>query len=735
MKRLLLFVLLITAAATTVAEPTADERYFAYWDMGSLVRGGRVAPRWIDGGPGFWFARGADAAREILIVDADSSTPRPLFDVDRLRGALTAVLGEAPAGSGVPFADFTFVDHGASVRFDVSARSFVLRLSDYSLAEEPSAESVGPIHPPSDSFEVPSPDGSRIAVLRGTDLWVQSSTDDEARQLTDDGEDEWFWETWNASWSPDGRYLAAPKLDIRGLPTIPLVDWRDPDAPVERVESPRCDSARYGLVFHVIDLRTGERREVPTGDLDQPEPHPVGWLEASNELLLIAFDRRMRNQRLLAFDPATGAMRAIVSEHSDTFIDGQAYYAMIDGYHTPLGDGERFVWLSQRDGYHHLYLYRYDGTLERRLTGGDFPVVRVVDVDVDGGTVWFLAQPGRDHPFARHLCRVGLDGSGFRVLTEGTGRHAPVLSPDFSRFVDVYSDIDRPAVSELLDADGRRLAELDRADLSDLEPFGWTPPRLAEVPALADGLNCYAAIYLPPHFDPSRKYPVIEVIYAGALWPIVPHRFPAGEYGDTAAALSQLGYVTVIIDAPGTAGLSKAHQDAVFGRVGVSEIPEHVAALKTLAAERPWMDLERVGVHGKSWGGYFTLRAMLQAPEFYKVGVASASPVDLTTTAESAVVPYMGLPEDAPEAYETANCLPLADRLDGDLLLTIGTADRNTPFGQSMRMIAAFQEAGKDVDLVVFPGEHHWLQGSAYERWKRALRDHFLEHLPPEARR
>ncbi|NCQ33676.1 prolyl oligopeptidase family serine peptidase [bacterium] len=164
------------------------------------------------------------------------------------------------------------------------------------------------------------------------------------------------------------------------------------------------------------------------------------------------------------------------------------------------------------------------------------------------------------------------------------------------------------------------------------------------------------------------------------------------------------------------------------------EPTQHVAALKKLAADGPWMDLGRVGVHGKSWGGYFTLRALLQAPEFYKVGVASASPVDLATTAESAVVPYMGLPEDAAEAYGIADCLPLADRLQGDMLLTIGTSDRNTPFGQSMRMLDAFQAAGKDMDLVVFPGENHWLQGASYERWKRALREYFLEHLPPDPR-
>jgi dipeptidyl aminopeptidase/acylaminoacyl peptidase len=250
----------------------------------------------------------------------------------------------------------------------------------------------------------------------------------------------------------------------------------------------------------------------------------------------------------------------------------------------------------------------------------------------------------------------------------------------------------------------------------------------------ADGISdCFCAIYFPPNFDPTLKYPVIEVIYAGPQWMIVPRRMPAGEYGNTAAALAQLGYVAVIVDSPGTAGLGKAYQDAVYLRLGQIEIPDHVAAIKNLGVSRPWMDLSRVGVHGKSWGGYFALRAMLMAPDFYKVGVASSVVADLATTAESPVVPYLGLPADNPESYAAANCLPMAANLEGDLLMTIGTADLNTPFGQTMRMLDAFTEAGKDVDLLLFPGQHHWLQGASFTRWQRALRDHFLEHLPPRA--
>ncbi|MBW2704630.1 MAG: prolyl oligopeptidase family serine peptidase, partial [Deltaproteobacteria bacterium] len=300
-------------------------------------------------------------------------------------------------------------------------------------------------------------------------------------------------------------------------------------------------------------------------------------------------------------------------------------------------------------------------------------------------------------------------------------------------FVDNHSDANRPPRADLRSTDGALIAELTRADISALDAMGYAPPERMMVKAADGKSDVCCALYTPADFDPTRSYPVIEVIYGGPQWHVVPRKFAAGETGNTAAALARLGYVTVIIDSPGTAGRGKVYQDAVFEKLGQIEIPDHVAALRNLAATRPWMDLERVGIHGKSWGGYFTIRAMLQAPEFYKVGVASSAVVDLVTTADSPVVPYLGRPADNPESYAAANCIPLADQLQGELLMTIGTSDRNTPFAHSMQMLSAFIEAGKDVDLLVLPGQHHWLQGKSFLRWQRGLRDYFEDHLPPVA--
>ena len=273
--------------------------------------------------------------------------------------------------------------------------------------------------------------------------------------------------------------------------------------------------------------------------------------------------------------------------------------------------------------------------LRRLVSVVEYTVLKIEGIDTAGGWIYFMAKSDLEDPTSQHLCRANLAGKQFRQLTTTPGRRTVQLSPDFNRFVENHSDLDRPAVATLRRTEGSFVADLAEADVSRLDAMGWKPPTRALAKA-ADGVtDCFCALYLPPDFDPALSYPVIEVIYAGPQWMIVPRRMPAGEYGDTAAALAQLGYVTVIVDSPGTAGVGRAYQDAVFGRLGQFEISDHVAAIRNLAAERPWMDLERVGVHGKSWGGYFALRAMLTEAEFYKVGVASSVIADLATARDT----------------------------------------------------------------------------------------------------
>ncbi len=720
------------AAAETNAE--RDAAYAALFDMNALIDGGTITPHWLDGGAKFWYAKGDTDNREVLVVNTVTGERSDYFDVTRLREALAKVLDEDLPGTGVPFASFETGDDG-HITFTACERRFTLDPKSYAIEESMAAETEdSPTREPSDSMELPSPNGQWLAVIRNYDLYLETPGGRESLRLTETGTEIAAWETYGAAWSADGAHLLVPVYDLTDVNEIPLVDWLDPAAPVSEEPYPSADGATYRTHLHHVSVAQASVTPLNLAEAEFDNFTPLGLTPDGKAFLLIRTDRTASRLDLLAVDAATGAAAVLISETRDTFLGGPCGLYSNDWYLTPVGDDKHFVWMSNRDGqYHDLYLYDYAGQLVRRLTADRFPIFRIVSIDTDHRWIYYLAKPDLDDPYSRQLCRIDLDGNRFRQLTHATGRHAIRLDPNFTGFIDNHSDADRPPCADLRLCDGTLVRRLETADISRLEATGWTPPERVTVKA-ADGVtDIWVSIHRPPGFDPNFRYPVIEMIYAGPQWSIVPDMFVRPEYGETAAALSRLGYVTVIIDGRGLDGRGRDFHAFVHRRLGQIEIPDHAAALRNLAKTRPWLDLDRVGIHGKSWGGYFTLRALLTAPELYKVGVASAAVVDLATTIGSPIVPYMGLPADNTEGYAAADCLSLADKLAGDLLITIGTGDHNTPFGQSMRMLKAFNDADKDVEILVLPGDNHWLRGSSFPRWQRAMRDYFMEKMPPVA--
>jgi dipeptidyl aminopeptidase/acylaminoacyl peptidase len=388
------------------------------------------------------------------------------------------------------------------------------------------------------------------------------------------------------------------------------------------------------------------------------------------------------------------------------------------------------VWRSERDGWSHLYLYDEEGTLLSRLTEGEAPVDNVLTIDEDNEWIYYLARDDRERPYDVHVHRVDFDGEQHTRLTEETGVHAATFAPGKQYFVDTHSTIDRPPTVELRAVDGTLVRVLQTADISALNALNWRAPEEFQVKAADGESDLYGALYKPYDFDPSLEYPVIDLQYMGNFVQSAPRTFIAPFLGDDAHALTQLGFIVYIVDARGTTGRGKAFQDFTYNNVGKIEVPDHVATLRQLAATRPYMDTTRVGINGYSWGGYFTLRAMLTEPDVFDVGVSGAPVVDFLA-ATAPIEPYMGLPQDNPEGYEQGSHLPLASRLKGKLLLVIGTSDVNVTFNHSMRMSNAFIKANKYFDLIVMPGETHGLTPTARAYYREARDRYFVEHLKP----
>jgi len=742
---------LVVIAPFTGAQDTKqaerEAMYYRYLEFASYVKGGSITPHWMADGSSFWYAEGAPDNTVIWKVDPKANTKTPLFDTAPLRKAVAPLLGHEPPYQGLPFREFVFIDGEKAVKFTVEEKEFILQLDSYTVTRPPAVSEEEKNRTRPQGEEVPSPDGRWLAGVKDHNLWLRSTYDGLRVQLTTDGvedyawgfEDYWAWASakW-ASWSPDSFKVAVRRMDYRQVPKIPLVHWLQP---IEQVEWHPVRSifstTKAGMPLPqtelvIIDILSKRQVRVDAGASPDLHLYILGWRPDGSELLFGRVDREFKKLDLLAADPATGATRVVLGESQKTFMENIVLGPALEFQEMflPLRDGQRFIWLSERDGWRHLYLYNFNGTLIRKLTEGAFPVEfwpTPLTVGEKAGWVYFTARGDPQRPYDTHLYRVNLEGEGFTRLTEATGQHAIQFAPSREFFLDTHSSMDRPSVVELRGADGRLLQMLSKADITALKDLKWSPPEEFVVKAADGKTDLYGVLYKPYDFNTEKKYPIIESIYGCPQAIQVPRTFTDWR-GIAPQALAQLGFVTFVVDARGTPGRGKAFQDVVYGNLGRFEVPDHVAVLRQLAAKRPYMDLERVGITGGSCGGYLTARALLLAPDVYRVGVAVAT---WDPQFANATEVWMGLPQDNKEAYEYASNLPLAGNLQGKLLLIHGTSDTAAPFSNIMKLVEAFIRAGKPYDLIVLPDQGHSFTGTSRTYSLEAIRRYFQEHLKP----
>lgn len=661
---------------------TEQELFRRYFDFAALIKGGRLSVNWLEDGARFWYDDGAGDATVVLVDPRAATSER----VDR-----AAV---EPVGDGA---------NGLSPR--VIRKGLMEGLPDV--------------------VEVPSPDGRWAAGIQDHDIWLRSSVDGRLLRLTGGGTEARPWDLAGACWSPDGVRLAVQRVDFARVTRLPIVHWLKPVEEVEWVPYPRVGGHIPQQEVVILDTLSHHVLPLAARETWDQSFAILGWLPDGSELLLLRQNLEMNRVSVLAAAVATGACREVVTETSETFISMSRIWGGMP-FVLPSGDG--IIIRSERDGWAHLYLYAIDGTLRARLTHGDFPVLDVVAVDEDEGWVYFTAH-AEERLYDTHLYRVDLQGTSMTRLTEAVGHHDVEMAPSKQFFVDAHSTVATPPLVELRRADGTRVQVLSEGDVSRTSELGWRPPE--EFTATADDgqTELRGVLYLPQGFDPARRYPVIDNIYGGPQMTWVPRRFWQ-DSGLSSQALAQLGFAVVHIDARGTPERSKRFHDVVFRNWGRNEIPDHVAALRDLGRERPYLDLDRVGVYGGSWGGYMAIRAMVLAPDFFRAAVAMYPNVDLEDH-DSGVEAYMGMPQDNKAAYDYASSLRMVDRIRGPILLVHGTSDTNVTFSCTMKMVDAMTRAMKRYELIVLPEQTHVLRGVGRDYFLRALCEFFVRHLGP----
>lgn len=578
---------------------------------------------------------------------------------------------------------------------------------------------------------VVSPDKKWEAYVKDNNLYLSPVWDEKEKDkpkeeiaLTMDGTANLRYDGWSIIWSPDSRKLATVKVrDVqeRRIPLIesspssqkqPILQWRDYAKPGDVLPV-------YLPVLFDVEARKQMALNVTPYE-NQFYLNLTGWREDSRAFTF-EFNQRGHQRYVIGeVSAADGSIRHLVDEQTKTFI----YY--YNNYRYDLDDGKELLWISERDGWRHLYLI--DGTngqVKQQVTKGEWVVRQVDYVDETNRVVYFTASgfnKGED-PYNLHYCRINLDGTGFTDMTPENGNHRVTFSADRSYFTDVYSRPDLPPVSQLKrTSDASVVAGLQRCDVSALQAEGWQMPEVFCAKGRDGQTDIWGNIYRPMHFDASKSYPVVEFIYAGPHDSHVDKDFKPAHH--LVSKLVELGFIVVSIDGMGTSNRSKAFHDVCWKNLKDAGFPDRIAWMKAAGAKYKYMDLNRVGIYGWSAGGQNAMAALLFHNDFYKVAVALCGCHDNRMDKIWWNEQWMGYPIDA--SYSTSSNVDNAYRLKGKLLLINGELDDNVDPASTLQVVSALMKANKNFEQLYLPGKTHSL-GGPFEMHK--MHDFFVKNL------
>ncbi len=572
-----------------------------------------------------------------------------------------------------------------------------------------------------------SPDGKWRTFIKDFNVVLKEVSSGEETVLTTDGQDDDAYRD-RFYWSPDSQHVVAGRVKKGQEHKVSFVE----SSPKDQVQPKLVTFDYYKPGDKLPHPRpalfdVAAKKQIPVSDALFPNPFTesgsldIRWEKDSSRFTFRHNQRGHQVLRIIAVDAKTGEASAIVDEQSQTFIDysGKNFLEWLD-------DTGELIWMSERDGWNHLYLYdAKTGRVKNQITKGEWVVRGVERVDKEKRQIWFRAGgivAGQD-PYFIHYCRVNFDGSSLVQLTEGDGSHTVEFSPDRKFIVDSYTRVDMAAVTELRRAeDGKLVTKLETADLSALWKEGWRAPERFVAKARDGATDIYGVIVRPTNFDPAKKYPVVENIYAGPQGAFTPKTFSAVP---RMQELAELGFIIVQMDCLGTSQRSKKFHDVCWKNLGDAGFPDRVLWIKAAAARHPEMDLSRVGIYGTSAGGQNALGGLLTHGDFYKAGVSDCGCHDNRMDKIWWNEQWMGWPVE--KHYDEQSNVTLAKNLQGKLLLMVGEMDKNVDPASTTQVVSALIKANKDFEYLVVPGAGHGVAGSPYG--KRRLQDFFVRSL------
>jgi dipeptidyl aminopeptidase/acylaminoacyl peptidase len=797
MKWLLQFLLVLisfTVNAQFTAHQKANYELAARFSpkkLEKMIFSTAVDPHWMKTGNKFWYTYETPSGKKWYIVDPVKLTKTPMFDNDKLAAAITRIVKDPFDGKHMSLDNLKFVKEEQWISFEVKSTAEETKKDttkkttaakekktfyfEYNIVSDSLVELTDFKKPKSKpSWANQSPDKKWVVYAKNLNLYRMDSAnlrkaianeDDSTiveEKLTEDGiENYGYGESYGETnvekitnrkkrksvfvmWSPDSKYFTVVRSDSRNVKDLwvinsiaeprPTLETYKYHMPGEK-EAPQRELMIFEMASKKMTkintaLFKDQEISVWSANADKrnrdDEFRPMIWLGDNTRFYFSRTSRDLKKIDICALDLATQNVSVLVEERLNTYVEIRKPFF--------FNNGKEFIHWSERDGWAHLYHYDVSGKIKSQITSGPWHVEDIESVDEKTRTVYFTAngKEQEEDPYYLHLYKAGLDGSGVKLLNAGDFDHAVSLDESKRFFVDNYSCVNTTPVSVLYDANGKKIMELEKADLSSLIQAGYKFPQPFTAKA-DDGItDLYGVIYKPFDFDSTKKYPIIAYVYPGPQTESVNKAF--GRSMDRIDRLAQFGFVVVTLgNRGGHPSRSKWYHNYGYGNLRDYGLADKKAVIEQLSQRYSYLDINRVGIHGHSGGGFMSTAAMLVYPDFFKVAVSSAGNHENNIYNRWWSEKHHGVREqisdkgDTSFLYAIEKNSELAKNLKGHLMLSHGDIDNNVHPANTMRMANALIKANKRFDLVLLPGQRHgygdmteyffWLMGDYFSKW------------------
>ncbi|MDQ6830386.1 MAG: S9 family peptidase [Gemmatimonadota bacterium] len=676
---------------------------------------GRAGPRnvnWIEGGARFSYLDRDPQTKKEVIRAFDPGTGRDTL--------LFSAEGMTFPGTTDPFAyeSFQWARDSKHLVFQTKFKQIYRRsgTSDYyvfSLADKSTQLATSGAR----TAEL-SPNGAMLGFERGGDMYVTDLATKKETRLTSDGKEhvfngrfDWTYEeefgmaqAWN--WSPDSRFIAFWQVDETAEPVVQLSDFSGRHNEWDQIRIPQPGDSNATVRIGVVDVKGSKKTWLDTGEKGEFYIPRIYWTSRPDTIAVITLNRKQNDMKLFFFDIHTGGKRQVMEEKSSTWIDVYDFYAGIQDMMTFPEGSHEFFWISDRDGWQHIYRYDYSGKLVKQVTSGKWSVTRIEGSDPKTQTIYYTGTQAS--PVQRQLYAIKYDGTGQRRITTTQGTHRIDMSPSTAFYIDRWSSVKQPQQVELWATTGKKLKTLeDNAAVSEwLASHAYSPAEIFTFTS-SDSARIDGNMIKPVPFDSTRKYPVIFAIYGGPGSQQVYDQFAGSAWSQW---LAQEGYIVVGLNNRGTNNYGSAFMKTVYHDLGKWEAHDFAEAAKYMGT-LPYVDAKKIGIMGTSYGGYSTVFTMEAYPDIFSVGIANSAVGDWGLYDSIYTERYMDVLADNAAGYQRSSAIAGAGKIKGHLLVIHSMMDDNVHPQHTMQLLTALTNAGKDVDTRIYPPGHH---GAAY---------------------